>query len=57
MRENMPFLSTILSSQPLCCYNKAAQQRREDKIRAEKERIMQEDDPDRQRKLEVSAYA
>lgn len=30
----------------------AAQQRREDKIRAEKERIMQEDDPDRQRKLE-----
>ena len=57
MRENMPFLSTILSSQPLCCYNKAAQQRREDKIRAEKERIMQEDDPDRQRKLEVSVYA
>ena len=31
----------------------AAQQRREDKIRAEKERIMQEDDPERQRRLEV----
>ncbi|RMX47287.1 hypothetical protein pdam_00012671 [Pocillopora damicornis] len=30
----------------------AAQQRREDKVRAEKERIMQEDDPDRQRRLE-----
>ena len=33
---------------------KAAQQRREDKVRAEKERIMQEDDPERQRRLEVS---
>ncbi|XP_068716118.1 PAT complex subunit CCDC47-like [Montipora foliosa] len=34
----------------------AAQQRREDKIRAEKERIMQEDDPDRQRRLEEKEH-
>ena len=33
----------------------AAQQRREDKRRAEKERIMNEEDPDKQRKWEVSS--
>ncbi len=32
----------------------AAQQRREDKRRAEKERMMNEEDPDKQRKWEVS---
>ena len=31
----------------------AAQTRREEKRRAEKERMMNEDDPDKQRKLEV----
>lgn len=31
----------------------AAQTRREEKKRAEKERIMNEEDPDRQRRLEV----
>ena len=31
----------------------AAQNRREEKRRAEKERMMNEDDPDKQRKLEV----
>lgn len=30
-----------------------AQQRREDKRRAEKEKILAEDDPDKQRKMEV----
>ncbi len=33
----------------------AAQQRREDKRRAEKERIMNEEDPEKQRKWEVRA--
>ena len=31
----------------------AAQARKEEKMRAEKDRIMKEDDPDKQRKLEV----
>ena len=31
----------------------AAQQRREEKIRADKERLMNEEDPDKARKLEV----
>ena len=35
----------------------AAQQRREDKRRAEKERIMNEEDPDKQRKWEVKDTA
>lgn len=34
-------------------FPKAAQQRREDKRRAEKERIMEENDPVKARKLEV----
>ena len=34
----------------------AAQTRREEKRRAEKERMMNEDDPDKQRKLEVVYY-
>ena len=33
----------------------AAQARKEEKRRAEKDRIMAEDDPDKQRRLEVSA--
>jgi len=34
--------------------NEAAQTRREEKRRAEKEKIMNEDDPEKQRKLEVT---
>ena len=34
--------------------SEAAQNRREEKKRAEKERMMNEDDPDKQRKLEVA---
>ena len=37
----------------ICVYVKAAQQRREEKQRAEKERIMNEDDTDKQRRWEV----
>ena len=34
----------------------AAQNRKEEKRRAEKERMMAEEDPDKQRRLEVRAY-
>ena len=37
----------------VCVCVKAAQQRREEKQRAEKERIMNEDDTDKQRRWEV----
>ena len=36
--------------------SEAAQQRKEEKKRAEKERIMKEDDPDKQRRLEVLSF-
>lgn len=35
---------------------KAAQLRREEKRREDKERMMQEEDPDRQRRLEVKKH-